>query len=672
MPLSIPISFDMDDLPFNLSDLNNINTAALLTGSSIAVALTALLLLGRSPRYLKGPSEVGKRIISPNETEELCNGSANDVPEYDYIVVGGGTSGCVLASRLSENPQMKVLLLEAGGSGVEQIFSRIPAAFGRFMKSKHDFQLWTTPQTYAKGKSKFWPRPKLLGGCSSVNAMMFHIGVPSDYDEWADVMRGHDGADKWRFENFKKYIRKFETFTPHRKYPNVDASHHGTRGPIQTGYFAFLSKLSEKFINSCQHIGIPFSHDVNNPLTTIGITKYVSDCPEPICIPKNSFLLVTYIDAKGQRSSTETAYLTPAVLSRSNLTVATHAPVTRILFNAKTRSAHAVGVEFTSDSNSPMYIAGVRKEVILSAGAVHTPHILLLSGVGPADQLGKHGIACVQDIPGVGNHLIDHVVTQTRFRTKRGETLERLSDTSLRGILVNIALLLRWKFLGSGPLVSNLGEAVGFIQASDATLFPPVLFSKRLEDSASGPNGPDLEIYCTPVGYKSHGFEEIPKGDVVTISALLLRPFSKGTLTLKSGDPFEPPLIDPRYLEHPNDLEVLVRGMRLMLRIAKTEPFSDYLIHDSDPRLDHNLDEIDQTAMEEEVRERVETPYHPACSARMAPLEQGGVLDAKLRVYGIANLRVVDASAFPRIISGHTAAPCIAMAEFAAAELIGS
>jgi len=224
--------------------------------------------------------------------------------------------------------------------------------------------------------------------------------------------------------------------------------------------------------------------------------------------------------------------------------------------------------------------------------------------------------------------------------------------------------------LGTGPFTSNLGEAAGFIRVSDPVLFPPSECSKALLESSSGSNSPDLEIYFTPLGYKSHGSGKIPPGDIATASALALRPLSKGTLTLHSADPFDAPIIDPNYLNHPNDLEILSRGLRLLVRIAKTEPLSSFLIDDSDPELDHNLDELNHQAIETEVRARVETAYHPACSARMAPLSEGGVVDAKLKVYGLSNLRVVDASAFPTIISGHTAAPVIAMAEFAAAELI--
>jgi len=414
--VQIPLGVDAWGLP-SIGILSN--TKIFLTGSSFLVALSVLIRLIRKPRYVTNLAKAGSRVKGKYSNDEIK--SAVGVPEYDYIIVGGGTAGCVLASRLSENPSVKVLLLEAGGSGVEQLFSQIPAAFGQFMRSKHDFQLWTVPQPNAGNKPKFWPRPKLLGGCSSVNAMMFHIGVPSDYDEWASVVKGQDGAEKWRFDYFQKYFYKFEKFTPSPKYPHLDASLRGNEGPIQTGYFGSLSKLAESFIASCMRVGISLSHDVNNPLTITGVAK-----------------TITYIDSKGRRSSTETGYLTPQVLSRRNLTVVIHAPVTRVLFDSGLDSKRAVGVEFARDSGSLKYIARVRKEVIISAGAVHTPHILLLSGVGPATQLKKHGIPCIQDLPGVGQNLTDHICLQARFRAKPGETLSALSERTFMATIKNI------------------------------------------------------------------------------------------------------------------------------------------------------------------------------------------------------------------------------------------
>jgi len=287
--------------------------------------------------------------------------------------------------------------------------------------------------------------------------------------------------------------------------------------------------------------------------------------------------------------------------------------------------------------------------------------------VGPASHLSEHGIPVVHDLPGVGQNLTDHLVVNARFRIKSGEALNFLGDKTWHGGMRRVAPLLRWLLFGRGPLSSNLGEAAGFVRASDPVLFPPELFPTKVEEVASGPGAPDLEIYASPLGYIDHGFGKVPEGDLMTMSALLLRPQSKGSISLRSSDPFGAPVIDPKYFESVNDVEVLVRGMRLLLKIAKTEPLASLLVNkDTDPRLDHNLDELDHKALELVIRERGETPYHPTSSARMAPLAQGGVVDADLRVYGIPNLRIVDASVFPAIISGHTAAPCIAIAECAA------
>ncbi|KAF8585846.1 GMC oxidoreductase [Ramaria rubella] len=677
----------------------------LLTNSAVVVTVTVfsklLFLTHWQPRRgsMNDVEIVGKRVDN-GKYEDL----EDDVPTYDYVIVGGGTSG-----------------------GAALAFSRIPAAFGQFMKSKHDFQLWTVPQPFAGGKSKYWPRlvplAKLLGECSSVNAMMFHCGVPSDYDEWAGIMNGEKGAEKWKYEIFKKLVLDINDRT------NIQLFTQGKDGPI--GYFSSLSNIVSKFIIACQNVGMKLSHDVNNPASILGVTKvawrlssktsifniYFTDqfvlSRFKLHLLSDAAIRVTYVDSNGRRSSTESAYLTPNVLSRSNLTVATHSPVTRILFEGEI----VVGVEFARSREGPRHCLRARKECGCSS---HTASpFTIRCGTRVTSVKARD---CVHDLPGVGQNLTDHVVVQARFRSKPSETLSRLNDKSWRASYRRVLSVLQWQLFGRGPLSSNVristtclfSPSLGKPQdlsgpaiSCDPVLFPPDRYLRTIEEVASGPESPDLELYCglltriqTPLSYRNHGSEKVPKGDLMTMSALLLRrklardlkqannpfrPLSKGYISLISADPFDDPVIDPKYFEHTNDLRVLVLGMRLMLRIEKTEPLASLLVTDKNSRLDHHLDDLNEDALESIVRERAETPYHPACSARMATLTRGGVVDAELRVYGLHNLRIVDASVFLTIISGHTvnefhpvargvltllplcqAAPCIAIAEFAA------
>ncbi|CAE6502778.1 unnamed protein product [Rhizoctonia solani] len=620
-----------------------VKRAAITVAGAAAVALAAVHLYQPAEQVIKkglvdDPEQVGKPI-NANTGVDISETNENSFT-YDFIIIGGGTAGSVLASRLSERSDFKVLLLEAGTSGIALQISRVPAAYGRIMRSKHDWGLHTTPQPGCNNRELFWTRAKLLGGCSSSNAMMFHYGAASDYDEWA-LATDEPECKEWAFDQFLKYFQKFETFYPHPDFP-VDESKRGKQGPIQTGFYGHFGNMARAFISACQSIGIPFNPDFNTATGTLGVSK-----------------IMTYITSAFSRSSAEAAYLTPTVLARSNLTVATNAHVTKILFDGK----RAVGVEFSRDKDAPRYRAKARKEVVLSAGAVHTPHILMNSGVGPAHELNKHSIHIIQDLPGVGDHLMDHPMPLLRFRARPGESLTFLNNkinNNFTAKLRRSKAIAQYLLMKSGPLTTNVAEAACFFRSDDPKLFPGL--PPLDEDSSSGPNAPDLELIPMPIAFKNHGSEPVPHGDLVSIGTVALRPTSLGKVTLRSNNPFDPPVIDPNYLSTQHDVDVLVRGMRVALRLTQEEPLRSIIDqNDQTPELDLGLLGADDATLAKEVRARVETVYHPTSTARI-----GSVVDARLRVYGVEGLRIADCSVIPTIISGHTEAPALAIGEKAA------
>ncbi|QLG49336.1 GMC family oxidoreductase [Natrinema halophilum] len=517
---------------------------------------------------------------------------------YDYVIVGAGPAGCVLANRLSADAGTDVLLLEAGKPDDQREIS-IPAAFSELFESAVDWNYHTEPQSELNGRELYWPRGKTLGGSSSMNAMIYIRGQPEDYDRWA--MAGNDG---WAYEDVLPYFMRAED---NERGPS---DFHGLSGPRNVVDTRSPNELSEAFIEAGQAVGLPHNEDFN-----AGEQAGVG------------FYQVTQKD--GRRHSAADAYLKP-VLDRDTLTAVTGAHVTRVRFDGR----EAVGVEYVrDDANGAPATVDATEEVILSAGAINSPQLLLLSGVGPADHLETHDIDVVEDLPGVGRNLQDHLQAGVDYECTKPITLDDADS------LVNLLKIL---LLKSGPLTSNVGEAGGFATVS--------------EDADT----PDVQFHFAPAHFVEHGFAN-PEGHGFSLNALRLRPDSRGRITLRSADPFDDPAIDPQYLTAEEDLEILLEGVKLVREILQAEPFDDYrgaeLLPGSDVRSDAELTT--------HIRETAETLYHPVGTCKMGDDEMA-VVDDRLRVRGLDGIRVVDASILPTITSGNTDAPTTMIAEKAA------
>lgn len=525
----------------------------------------------------------------------------------DYIIIGAGSAGCVLAQRLSADPANRVLLLEAGGPD-RKLEIHIPAGYAKLHRSAVDWGFETEPQAHLHDRKLYLPRGKTLGGCSSTNAMAYIRGHREDYNDWAKL-----GNASWSYEQVLPYFKKSEH---NEQYAQLNVAYHGQGGLLNVTYNQkYRSAAAEAFVASCQAVGIPENQDVN------GAEQEGA-----------GYFQFNIKDQK--RHSEATAFLKPA-LHRPNLQVITRAHVQRILLEKD----RAIGVEFKVGQS--VQTAKTQKEILLCAGAFQSPQLLMLSGIGPTDELQKCGIAVKKAIPGVGQNLQDHLFVNASAITSSKGLNHALTPLS------QLRYLLQFMLSKSGPLTIGPLEAVAF--------------TKVFKDN----DRPDLQLHFAPIqaDYETdlHNWKTLPKIDGFSILPTLLKPQSRGYLGLRSADPAAKPLIQPNFLSVEADLKILVEGIKLALEIMDQKPLRALTKGGVTPPTKGDSDE----AIAEHIRRRVETVYHPVGTCKMGSDEMA-VVDEQLRVHGIEGLRVVDASVMPTIVSGNTNAPVIMIAEKAA------
>ena len=518
----------------------------------------------------------------------------------DYIIVGAGSAGCVLANRLSADPRVSVLLLEAGQKDTSAEI-HIPAAFSKLFQTDADWNYRTVPQEHAAGRDLYWPRGKVLGGSSSINAMIYIRGHSGDYDGWAA-----DGCDGWGYSDVLPYFKKSEDNA------RGASTYHGAGGPLPVQDPRSPSPFSLAFVDAAEQAGHPRNEDFNGA-------------------GQEGAGLYQLTQRNGRRASTASTFL-KAALRRPNLRVETGAHTTRVLF----KDRRATGVEIVQ--SGAVRAVDAAREVILCGGAINTPQLLMLSGIGPADELAAHGVRVLADRAGVGQNLHDHPIVGVHFELK-----EPVSLLGAEGLLSVARYLIR----RDGMLSSNVAEAGLFVRTRPELAYP------------------DVQFHVAPMLFQDHGL--VPQTEHgVSIGPTLVRPRSRGAITLASSDPLDHPLIDPNYLADPEDAAALVAGVRIAREIARQPALDRFRGDEIRPGAALTSDDD----LDAYVRETCETLYHPVGTCRMGAGDDA-VVDLDLCVRGVDGLRVVDASVMPTIPNGNTNAPTMMIAEKAADLILG-
>jgi choline dehydrogenase len=526
----------------------------------------------------------------------------NDFGSFDYIIVGAGSAGCVLANRLSADGRHRVLLLEAGGRDWNP-WIHVPLGYGKlFNDASVNWLYQTEPQQHLNGRRISQPRGKVLGGSSSINGLVYIRGQREDFDGWRD-----EGNTGWGYDDVLPYFKRAED-----QQRGAD-EYHGVGGPQAVSDQTEPHELCDAFVAAGEQVGLPFNPDFNGARQEgVGYFQTTS--------------------RRGRRCSTATGYLKPA-RKRPNLHVETRAMTTRLLLEGK----RVVGVEFR-DRGGQLRTVKAAREVLLSAGAINSPQLLMLSGIGSGQNLKRFELDVAHELPGVGEHLQDHAQVRTTYRCTRPITL----NDDMASLWRQLWIGLRYVFLRKGPLTVSAGYGGAFYRTR------PEL------------TRPDVQIHFITFSTNKMG-DALDPWSGFTASVCQLRPESRGSLRLASPDPYVAPLIDPNYFDTETDRRANVEGLRELRRIMAAPAMAAMIESEIEP----GIHRTDDATLLEYCRERAASIYHPSSTARMGkgPLD---VVDARLRVHGLAGIRVVDASIMPAVVSGNCNAAVVMIAEKAA------
>ena len=530
---------------------------------------------------------------------------------YDYVIIGAGSAGCVLANRLTEDPQVKVLLLEAGGKD-NSILVKMPAGVGSLISKQgaYNWGFWTEEEPNLENRKLWWPRGKGWGGSSSINGMIYIRGHARDYDQWRQM-----GLQGWSYRDVLPYFKRSETLE------GGGDDWHGGEGPLYVSKASTPNPIYKATIEAGRQAGHAVTSDFNG-------------------FQQEGWGLYQLTIRDGQRWSAARAYLHPA-MSRPNLTCLTGARTTRIIVE----NGRATGVEYVDDKTKTKHVVNADKEVLLSAGAVQSPHILQLSGIGDPEELAKFGIPVVKALKGVGANLQDHLDV-----TMSWECPQPITAFSLRkGIVKTLMIGMNYAFFGKGMGRQQFLESGAFLKSR------PDL------------DRPDLQVHCVLAVMQDHGKVSVAK-DGFTFHVCQLRPESRGRVGLNSADPFADPAIFANYLAADEDRRALREGVRMMRHVASQAALDAYRSEELFPGKDVETDE----QIDAWIRKHAETIYHPVGTCKMgAASDEMAVVDGELKVRGIEGLRVIDASVMPTLVGGNTNAPTIMIAEKAADMLRG-
>jgi choline dehydrogenase-like flavoprotein len=513
---------------------------------------------------------------------------------HDYVIIGAGSAGCVLANRLSEDPAARVLLLEAGGRD-RSLNIKIPAAFPKQFHTKLDWDYETVPEPHVDGRSLYIPRGKSIGGSSSMNAMLYVRGSPLDYDAWEA-----QGAPGWGYRSVLPYFVRSEDNA------RGSSEFHGAGGPLRVSEQRSPRPINRRFLAACAAAGVRPIADYNGP-------------------EQDGASMFQVTQRNGQRFSAADAFLRPA-LKRANLELAANTSVLGIEFEGD----RAVGVRVRRGRRGEEIVRAAR-EVLLCAGAINSPQLLLLSGVGAGDELRAVGVAPRHELPGVGRNLQDHPFVTLIWEVSDQRTLYGAEKPKA---------LAEWLLRRSGPLSSTVAEVVAFVR------------------TRGGLPAADIQFHMGAAYYEDHGAQTYD-GHCMVIAPVLISPKARGQVWLRSSDPRAKPAIITNALSAPEDLDSMLAGMRLAREIAAQQPLAEITLKELKP----GAGTAERDELEADLRHRLMLIYHPVGTARMSDTDPGAVVDSQLRVHGLQGLRVIDASIMPLIPRGNTNAPTVMIAE---------